>query len=74
MFNNRKLEIRVAKDNTPNRPTVPAEKPFYQNPDELRKIGKELTKGIVVVIAAVKILDTLSQVTINACDNQKKED
>lgn len=69
---NRKIEIKLVKDNKKSTDAVPQE----STPDYVKlaeeaaiRIGKKLLIGTVVVIATTVVVSALADIAVNAMDN-----
>lgn len=76
MFKNRKLEVRLVKDDASVIDTAAQEKPALDANDYAQiaeaaavRLGKKLILGIVVTVAAVAVVSVLANAAETALDN-----
>lgn len=75
MFKNRHIELKLVKDTKTDNETIVKS----VTPEDIERLTLNVVKKVaiatIVTIAASVVLNTLSQITVNACNNQdKKED
>lgn len=74
MFKNRKLEVRIVKDDARGdkvQPTVEEPKPDYVAIAEeaAARLGKKLIIGICTVVVVTVVTTMLADIAVNAMDN-----
>lgn len=68
MFKNRSVQVRMVKDTAEqSAPTLLTSVDFEKIDKTLREYTKKVAIGAVLVYAAVKTIDTASEIAVNNC-------
>lgn len=74
MFKNRHIQVKLVKDAPATNEAVVE----TVTPEDIERITLNVVKKVaiatIVTIAASVVLNTLSQIAVNACDNHEKEE